>query len=127
MNCPNTFCTWITLEILLLIYCFMYASDLFLLSTTSNSEQSKLDILEKYCNDWCLSVNLSKTKNYDFQQSKKNCQKIFLFKILSWLSVFNRTNNLVFTFVTPVPLPLLKMNYIKSMLKITERNDVQLP
>lgn len=49
-----------------LIYCFMYASDLFLLSTTSNSVQSKLDILEKYCNDWCLSVNLSKTKNYDF-------------------------------------------------------------
>lgn len=66
MNCPNTFCTWMTLEILLLIYCFMYASDLFLLSTTSNSEQSKLDILEKYCNDWCLSVNLSKTKNFDF-------------------------------------------------------------
>lgn len=66
MNCPNTFCTWITLEILLLIYCFMYASDLFLRSTTSNSVQSKLDILEKYCNDWYLSVNLSKTKNYDF-------------------------------------------------------------
>lgn len=44
----------------------MYASDLFLLSTTTNSVQSKLDILEKYCNDWCLSVNLSNTKIYDF-------------------------------------------------------------
>lgn len=56
MNCPNTFCTWITLEILLLIYCFMYASDLFLRSTTSNSVQSKLDILEKYFNDKCKLI-----------------------------------------------------------------------
>lgn len=49
-----------------LIYCFMYASDLFLRSSTSIGVQSKLNILGKYCNDWCLSVNLSKTKNYDF-------------------------------------------------------------
>lgn len=44
---------------------------------------------------------------------EKNCQKIFLSKII-WLNAFNNTNILVFTFVTRVPLPLLKMSYKKK-------------
>jgi hypothetical protein len=29
--------------------------------------QEKLDMLNTYCKDWCLTVNTSKTKNYYFQ------------------------------------------------------------
>jgi hypothetical protein len=34
----------------------MYADDIILLSSTAESLQAKLDILDSYCNDWCLTV-----------------------------------------------------------------------
>jgi hypothetical protein len=40
----------------------MYADDIILLSSSANDLQQKLNILQRYCNDWCLSVNFSKTK-----------------------------------------------------------------
>jgi uncharacterized protein YmfQ (DUF2313 family) len=40
----------------------MYAEDIILLSKSAKSLQKKLDILNTYCKDWCLTVNTSKTK-----------------------------------------------------------------
>ena len=42
----------------------MYADDIVLhiLSNSSNGLQQKLYKLHEYCNDWCLSVNVNKTK-----------------------------------------------------------------
>jgi hypothetical protein len=54
-----------------MIHCLMYADDLILLSSTPNGLQSKLDILDKYCNDWCLSINLSKIKIIIFNKAGK--------------------------------------------------------
>ena len=38
------------------IHCLMYADDIILLSSIAESLQAKLDILDSYCNDWCLTV-----------------------------------------------------------------------
>lgn len=44
------------------IDCLMYADDIIVLSNTKKGLQNRLDILHTYCIDWCLDVNLSKTK-----------------------------------------------------------------
>jgi hypothetical protein len=38
----------------------MYADDIILLSSSANGLQEKIDILSKYCKDWCLNVNTLK-------------------------------------------------------------------
>lgn len=53
------------------LHCLLYADDLVLLSTSPEGLQSKLDCLEKYCNDWCLNVNINKTKILTFNKSGK--------------------------------------------------------
>jgi hypothetical protein len=45
-----------------MIHCLMYTDDLILLSSTRNGLQSKLDILDKYFNDWCLCFNCPKQR-----------------------------------------------------------------
>lgn len=47
----------------------LYADDLVLLSDDQKRLQNKLDILEKYCKDWCLEINTSKTKVVIFNES----------------------------------------------------------
>ena len=49
--------------------CLMYADDIILLSSSANGLQQKLDILQCYCNDWCLSVNFLKTKVLIFNKA----------------------------------------------------------
>ena len=44
------------------IHCLMYADDIILLFSTAKGLQAKLDILDSYCNDWCLTVNPTKIK-----------------------------------------------------------------
>ncbi|XP_062588222.1 uncharacterized protein LOC134249878 [Saccostrea cucullata] len=50
----------------------MYADDMVLLSPTAEGLQEKLDILSKYCKDWCLKVNTKKTKIIVFNSSGKH-------------------------------------------------------
>ena len=52
--------------------CLLYADDLVLISHSAKGLQKALSILEKYCNDWLLSVNPKKTKVVIFQ---KKCRK----------------------------------------------------
>ena len=54
--------------------CLLYADDLVLISHSAKGLQKALSILEKYCNDWLLSVNPKKTKVVIFQ---KKCRKSF--------------------------------------------------
>ena len=53
----------------------MYADDIVLLSTSPNGLQKKLDILQNYCNDWCLSVNTNKTKVLIFNKAGRLINK----------------------------------------------------
>jgi hypothetical protein len=40
----------------------LYADDLVLISDNQNSLQVKLNLLNNYCRDWCLDININKTK-----------------------------------------------------------------
>jgi hypothetical protein len=51
------------------LHCLMYADDVILLSTSPEGLQQKTNILEQYCNDWCLSLNISKTKMLVFNKA----------------------------------------------------------
>ena len=51
------------------VHCLMYADDIILLSKSAKALQEKLDILNTYCKDWCLTVNTSKTKILIFNKA----------------------------------------------------------
>ena len=47
--------------------CLLYADDLLLISTSAEGLQQSLDRLSKYCQDWLLKINPTKTKVIVFQ------------------------------------------------------------
>ena len=51
------------------IHCLMFADDRVLFSKSPTDLQEKLNRLEDYCKDWCLSVNTSKTKIMIFNKA----------------------------------------------------------
>ena len=38
----------------------MYADDVILLSSSAIGLQQKLNLLQAFCEDWCLSINIEK-------------------------------------------------------------------
>jgi hypothetical protein len=44
------------------IGCLLYGDDLVLISDSKQRLQKQLDILDIYCKDWCLTLNINKTK-----------------------------------------------------------------
>jgi hypothetical protein len=48
------------------IDCLLYADDVILLSNSPEGLQAKLDCLDKLCKEWCMSVNIPKTKIITF-------------------------------------------------------------
>ena len=58
----------------------MYADDIILLSSTAEGLQAKLDILDSYCNDWCLTVNPTKTKILVFNKAGRHLRHNFKYK-----------------------------------------------
>ena len=60
--------------------CLMYADDLVLLSPTPAGLQQKIDALSRYCSDWCLNVNLKKTKILVFNKAGRHINDQFNFK-----------------------------------------------
>jgi hypothetical protein len=58
----------------------MYADDIILLSSTAEGLQAKLDILDSYCNDWCLTVNPTKTKILVFNKAGRHLRHKFKYK-----------------------------------------------
>ena len=59
--------------------CLMYADDIVLLSTTPAGLQDKLNKLHKFCEDWCLEVNVSKTKVLVFNKPGRLLENMFYF------------------------------------------------
>jgi hypothetical protein len=55
----------------------MYADDIILLSKSAKGLQEKLDILNTYCKDWCLTVNTSKTKIIIFNKAGRLIKQNF--------------------------------------------------
>lgn len=60
------------------IDCLLYADDVILLSNSQKGLQSKLDSLELFCKEWCMSVNISKTKVVIFNKSGRFIKQNFL-------------------------------------------------
>lgn len=56
------------------VKCLLYADDLVLLSPTPEGLQQQLNLLESYCQNWALTVNLKKTNIMVFQK-KPRCQE----------------------------------------------------
>ena len=51
------------------IKCLLYADDLVLISDSKQRLQKQLDISDIYCKDWCLTVNINKTKIIIFNKT----------------------------------------------------------
>ena len=58
----------------------MYADDIILMSSTAKGLQEKLDALGKYCDDWCLTVNPTKTKIMVFNKAGRHINIDFKYK-----------------------------------------------
>jgi hypothetical protein len=61
-----------------LIHCLMYADDVVLLSSSPMGLQQKLNCLAKFCKDWGLTVNTSKTKILIFNKAGRHISHKFL-------------------------------------------------
>ena len=49
--------------------CLIYADDVILLSSSATGLQAKLDVLQVFCEEWCLSLNIDKTKVVIFNKA----------------------------------------------------------
>lgn len=61
------------------VECLMYADDIVLLSSSRTGLQKRLDNLHKFCEDWCLDLNISKTKVLIFNKSGRLIKDTFSF------------------------------------------------
>ena len=61
------------------LQCLMYADDIVLLSSSSEGLQKRLGGLRLFCNDWCLDVNICKTKILIFNKTGKLLKDEFSF------------------------------------------------
>ena len=61
------------------IHCLMLDGDIVLFSKSQVGFQEKLNKLQDYCKDWCLSVNTSKTKIMVFNKAGKLITHQFMY------------------------------------------------
>ena len=66
-----------SLQIFLKLFIILYADDTVLLSETAEGMQASLRCFEKYCNEWKLIVNTSKTKVVIFSKKRTKCKQNF--------------------------------------------------
>jgi hypothetical protein len=59
---------------------YMYTDDIVIFSTSANGLQQKLKLLEKYCSDWCMKVNIKKTKVLIFNKAGRTIEHKFFFQ-----------------------------------------------
>ena len=60
------------------LHCLMYADDVVILSESALGLQEKLKKLEAYCADWCLYVNIDKTKVMTFNKAGRVIKSNFV-------------------------------------------------
>ena len=51
------------------LHCLMVADDLVILSESATGLQAKLDKLQSFCDDWCLTIDINKTKVMVFNKA----------------------------------------------------------
>ena len=68
------------------LHCLLYADDLVLLSSSPAGLQNSLDLLAKFCSDWKLEINVSKSKALVFNSNGK-----------SWLNYFRLNDSYIET------------------------------
>lgn len=59
------------------LHCLLYADDLVLLSSSPAGLQNSLDLLAKFCSDWKLEINLTKSKAMIFNSNGKTFLDFF--------------------------------------------------
>ena len=74
------------------VHCLKYADDIILLSKSAKGLQEKLDILNAYCKDWCLTVNTSKTKILIFNKAGRLIKHSFRYGNENILNVYQIVN-----------------------------------
>ena len=91
----------------------MYADDVVILSESALGLQEKLKKLEAYCADWCLNVNIDKTKVMVFNKAGRVIKSNFVFQ--------NGTKNvsphiaiLVYIFLLLVPFHMPSRSFIRK-------------
>ena len=62
------------------VNCLLYADDVVLVSKSAVGLQKSLNLLETYCNDWCIDVNTSKTKVLIFNKPGRLINDKFTFR-----------------------------------------------
>ena len=61
------------------VNCLMYADDIVIMATSKSGLQERLNSLEGFCNEWCLQVNISKTKVLIFNKTGRHLKDNFHF------------------------------------------------
>ena len=77
----------------------LFADDLAIFSLTKNGLQEKLDILEKYCRQWDLNLNLKKTKVIIFNKQGNTIKKFKFYYRGKEIEIASQYTYLGFTFV----------------------------
>ena len=76
--------------------------------------QEKLDKLSAFCSDWCLDINIKKTKILVFNKEGKHLSHKFVFQNNN-LECVSRYKYLdIYGLTTLAPSTLLKMNFIRK-------------
>ena len=77
----------------------LFADDLAMFSLTQKGLQNKLDILQNYCSQWDLNLNLKKTKIMIFNKQGATIKKFKFFFKGEEIDVVNQYTYLGFTFI----------------------------
>ena len=67
--------------IFLKLFNLLFADDTFLLNNSKEDLQFLLNVFEKYCEEWKLPVNITKTKILIFSDGRMSQDLKFLFKV----------------------------------------------
>ena len=94
----------------------MYADDIVLLSTTAAGLQEKLNKLRNLCHDWCLEVNVTKTKVLIFNKAGRLLDDSFTLMGIV-LKMLDITVTWVCTFQLVMSSIMHKTTFFKNSIK----------
>ena len=91
-----------------------YADDLVLLSPTEQGLQQQLDIVEKYCQNWTLAVNMKKTNVMIFQKCPRCQENKHLFTINNHIIEHSMSYTYLGITITPSGIFNIAANALKE-------------
>ena len=66
------------------LQCLMYADDIVLFSTSLEGLHQRLNELNQFCKEWCLDLNVSKTKILIFNKGGKLIKILYISIRIAW-------------------------------------------